>query len=147
MKIGANSMNWTKTTIMAREPKSSGELRKFGLIMSIPLTLIGILMLWRGRFLGPYVLGLAALFLIAGLFFPRVLRPVEKVWMGFARMVSIIMTHILLTLTFFLVITPFGLILRIIGKDILQKRFDNTRQSYWIPVEQEGPANRHDKPY
>jgi hypothetical protein len=130
-----------------QKTKSAGELRKFGVIMAIPLALIGILMLWRGRLLGPYVIALAALFLIFGMLFPKLLDPVERIWMTFARVLSIIMTHVLLTLTFFLIITPFGLAMRFLGKDILHKRFDSKTESYWVPVEQDGPCSRPDKPY
>jgi hypothetical protein len=140
-------MNSTDSFMTKRTIKTAGELRKFGVIMAIPLAIIGILMLWRGRFPGPYVISLAALFLVSGLVFPNLLRPVERFWMAFARVLSIIMTHVLLTLTFFLIITPFGWLLRMMGKDILQKRFDRTTSSYWVPVEPDGPSNRPDKPY
>ena len=140
-------MSLIKNPIPEQKRKSAKELRKFGILMAIPLTVIGILLLWRGRFLGPYVTGLAALFLIFGLLFPQSLRMMDRFWMGFSRVLSIIMTLILLTLTFFLIITPLGLLMRIFSKDILQKRFDRTRSSYWVEVEPDGPCSRPEKPY
>ena len=127
--------------------KTKRELRRFGLVMTAPLLIIGCVLIWRGREVGPYVVGLAVLFLLAALAFPIVLRPVERVWMAMARVLSVIMTYVILAVTFFLVITPMGLILRILGKDLLQKKFESEKSSYWIPVEPDGPCSRHDKPY
>ena len=127
--------------------KTKRELRRFGLVMTAPLLIIGCVLIWRGREVGPYFVGLAVLFLLAALSFPTVLRPVERVWMALARVLSVIMTYVILAVTFFLVITPMGLILRILGKDLLQKKFESKKSSYWIPVEPDGPCSRHDKPY
>ena len=131
----------------SEKPKTIGELRKFGLIMAVPLSLIGGLMLWRGRAAGPYMLALAAFFLITGLVVPGALEPVERIWMEFARRLSVVMTYVILTLTFYLVITPVGLLLRLLGKDLLGRQFDPKMHSYWTPVEPDGPCSRADKPY
>ena len=127
--------------------KTTHDLRRYGLVMTAPLLIIGVILVWRGKVGGPYVIGLAFLFLFAALVFPSVLRPVERAWMAMARVLSVVMTYLILTVTFFLVITPMGLILRIFGKDLLQKKFDSANSSYWIPVEPDGPCSRHDKPY
>jgi hypothetical protein len=127
--------------------KTIRELRRFGFVMTIPLLVIGILLVWRGRASAPYFIGLAVLFLLAALVFPSGLRPVERAWMALARVLSIVMTYVILTLTFYLIITPVGLILRVFGKDLLQKKFESVKTSYWIPVEPDGPCSRHDKPY
>ena len=127
--------------------KTTHDLRRYGLVMTAPLLIIGVILVWRGKVGGPYVIGLAFLFLFAALVFPSVLRPVERAWMAMARVLSVVMTYLILTVTFFLVITPMGLILRIFGKDLLQKKFHSANSSYWIPVEPDGPCSRHDKPY
>ncbi len=127
--------------------KTTRELRRFGLVMTAPLLVIGCALIWRGRAVGPYVIVVAALFLMAAVAFPQVLRPVERVWMALARVLSVIMTYVILTVTFFVVITPMGMILRILGKDLLQKKFDSEKSSYWVPVEPDGPCSRYDKPY
>ncbi len=115
--------------------------------MVVPLAIIGGVLLWKGKFLAPYVLILSALFLIFGLFFPKLLAPVEKIWMKFAEILSVIMTRVILTLTFYLVITPLGLLVRLLGKDLLQKKFEQEVKTYWVPVDSNGPCSRPDKPY
>jgi hypothetical protein len=133
--------------------ESPKELRRFGVVMTVGLVVVGILLLWRGRMLGPYVVGLAALFLLTGLLLPRALIPVERVWMRFARVFGIVMTYVLLTLTFYIIITPMGVLLRLLGKDLLQLSFPRRRESIpqqrtnWVAVEPDGPCSRADKPY
>lgn len=127
--------------------KTKQELRKFGLVMTVPLSLIGAYLWWKGRGAYPYVLGAAAFFLLTGLLVPQVLRPIEKIWMKFAEIMGAIMTRVILTLAFILMVTPLGLLLRLMGKDLLGLRLEPERDSYWIPAEPDGPASRPYKPY
>ncbi|MDX1545971.1 MAG: SxtJ family membrane protein [Rhodothermales bacterium] len=127
--------------------KTKQELRSFGLVMTVPLTLIGGYLWWKGSAAAPYVLGAAAFFLVTGLLVPALLRPIEKGWMKVAEILGAIMTRVILTVAFYLVITPFGLLLRVLRKDLLALRFHPEQTSYWAPVETDGPATRPDKPY
>jgi len=67
--------------------------------------------------------------------------------MAIARVLQTVMTALILTLTFFLVMTPIGLLVRLTGKDLLGLKGDPEIESYWVPVEHDGPASRPDKPY
>lgn len=115
--------------------------------MTAPLAIIGAFLFWKDRPAAPYFIGLAVFFLVSGLVIPVILMPIEKAWMALAKALSIVVTFILLTLTFIIVITPMGLLLRLIGKDLLQLRFKSNPRSYWIKVDPEGPCSRTDKPY
>ena len=128
--------------------KSNRELRKFGLVMFVPLALIGGLMIWRGRIEGAYwMFGIAAFFLVSGVVFPKILAPIEIAWMALAKVLSVVMTYVILTLTFYIVITPTGVLMRLLGKDLLNKRWKSSRPSFWEAVEVDGPATRPEKPY
>jgi hypothetical protein len=141
-------MNWIRNEHLGKEsPKTSKELRKFGLIMAIPLLVITGILYWRQKPAMPYFLTVAIFFLLSGLLIPKILAPVEKIWMRIAEFLSIIMTKVILTLTFYVVITPVGLFLRLSGKDILEKRIEPNQTSYWVPVEPDGPCSRPEKPY
>ena len=129
------------------QSKSTRQLRKFGITIAIPFLIIGCILIWRDRWTGPYFIILAGLFLSGGLLIPRWLAPLERAWMAFAHVLGVIMTYLLLTVTFFLVITPMGLFLRLIGKDFLDRKFSSKKHSYWIAVEPDGPCNRPDNPY
>jgi hypothetical protein len=122
-------------------------LRKFGLTMAVPLAVIGAVLLWRENPSWVYPMGLSCSFLLFALAYPPVLAPIEKAWMAFGRVMSVIMTHIVLTVTFYAVMTPIGLLMRLFGKDPMARRPDRSVTSYWIPVDPDGPAARPDKPF
>jgi len=122
-------------------------LRKFGITIGVALALVGSILYWFSNEIWPYLFGVSAIFLLSGFFYPRVLAPVEWVWMKFARILGFITTSIILAVTFYLVITPIGLIRRIFGKDPLSLRFDKKTESYWTPIDPNGPVSRPDKQY
>ena len=126
---------------------STSHLRKFGLVMAVAFGLFGGLLVWRDREWGMYLLYVAGFFLATGLVVPKALSPIERAWMALARVLQFIVTSIILTLTFFLVMTPMGLLLRFMGKDLLGMKGDPDIETYWVPVEEDGPATRPDKPY
>jgi len=117
---------------------STRELRKFALAMAVPLALIGSLLLWRDRPYSWYFFLASGLFICPGLLVPVVLMPLHKVWMTFAIMMGWFMTRLILCVLFFLILTPIALLLRLLGKDLLDTSFDrNSSQSYWIPRSEE----------
>ena len=132
---------------MRNKPKSVKELRKFGIVVSIPLAIIGLVLLWRQKDASYYILGISAYLFLSATLLPASLRLVEKGWMAFARVLSAIMTRIILVVAYVLVITPFGLFLRLIGKDLLQTKIDKKRVSYWVPTEEDGPQTRPHQPF
>ena len=125
--------------------KTNKQLRHFGFVMAGAWTALGIFFLWKNPPLSPYLFGLAVPFLLAGLFVPMWLRPVEFAWMKLAEKLAIVSTTIILTLVFFLIITPIGLIIR--RKDLLAIKKAPERNSFWVAVDPEGPASRVDKPF
>lgn len=67
-----------------------------------------------------------------GAVFPRALKYICLAWMSVAVVVGFVMAHIILTLFFFLVITPIGLVAQMFGKDFLRLKLDKHSASYWI---------------
>ena len=132
---------------MFRSDKSTAELRKFGLTIGLAFGVLSAFLWWRNRPSFPVFAGISAGLLLTSILLPRVLGPVEFVWMKIAHVMGAIMTRVLLVLTYFLLITPIGLLMRLFGKDSLQVRAAPTRQSFWIEVESDGPCARPEKPY
>jgi hypothetical protein len=110
-------------------------------------SLVATLLWWRSRAAAPYVGLVALLFLLTALIRPPVLGPIERAWMKLAALMAAVMTRVILTLTFYLVITPVGLLLRLLRKDVLGLRPDPGAQSFWVPVEPDGPGTRPDRPF
>ena len=108
------------------------ELGKFGITVGIVLGILGGLFLWRGRDYYSYFLILSAAFLLLGLTVPILLKPIHKVWMTLAVLLGWLMTKVILSVLFYLVVTPIGLLARLFGKDFLDLRFDTNADSYWI---------------
>jgi hypothetical protein len=129
------------------EKKSVKDLRRFGFAFGTAMTILGSLLLWRDRPAWPWVLGLAAGVLLSATLAPKVLRPLEMVLAGLLRVVMTVITYVVLTLAFLFVFTPMGVLMRLMGKDLLDRRFPSDEASYWVPVEVDGPATRPDKPY
>lgn len=112
------------------------DLKKFGITMAVVLAFLGGFALWRGKDYYFYFIGLTTAFIFLALVIPSLLKPVHKVWMSLAILMSWLMTRIILSLLFYLGITPIGLLARLFGKDFLRLKFcKNIGDSYWIPKE------------
>lgn len=135
-------MNWIKE--ISKEIKaldtSSKEIRKFGLVIAIALGVIGSFVYVKfGNFdVVGWLWGIGLLFLILGFILPSVLRPVYRIWMLLAYFIGGIVSRVILTVLFYVVLTPTGLVLRLFGKDVLDQRFEKDRESYWIKKDLSG---------
>jgi hypothetical protein len=127
--------------------KTRKELRKFGLVMMVGCAIVGGLLFWRQKAAAPYLFGAAGVFLLVALVLPRLLAPIEWVWMKVAMVLGAIVTRVLLTLTYYIALTPLALLARAFGKDPLMLKRAPERQSFWVPVEPGGPCDRPEKPY
>ncbi len=111
--------------------ESKKDLRKFGLTVGIVLLAIAGLLLWKGKASYPVFGIIGGLLVIAGLLFPIILRPLNKVWMTLAILMGWVMTRVILTILFFIVLTPLKFIAKLFGKDFLDLKIDKARDSYW----------------
>ncbi len=95
---------------------SAAEGRKFGLLVGGAFLVLGVL-LWRRAHLTPAYLAfaLAALLIVGGLFVPSRMGPIYRAWMALAVAISKVTTPVLMGLIFFLVLTPAGLLARLVG--------------------------------
>ena len=123
--------------------------RRFGLVVGAVFAALGGWWLIRGKFqpAAPYVLGLGALLVLLGLVFPRALVIPNRLWMGLAEALSFVMTRVILGLVFCLLVTPIGLLRRMLGGDPLRRRA-GPAQSYWTRYSsRQSNARHYDKMY
>lgn len=137
---------WRDILVMKlRLKEDPREWRKFGVVLVLVFSALGAL-LWHRHRLGDAAfgawLGVGGLALIAGLVRPRLLRPIYRGAMTGSFHVGQVVGRVLLFVFFFLVLTPLGLLLRLMGKDLLQLRRDRNRQSYWEPARPDTPLDR-----
>lgn len=110
------------------------QLREFGLTIGIILVILGAIALWRGKPVYLHLLVAAGIFIGFGLGFPKPLKPIHKIWMSFSIIIGFFVSRLILSVLFYAVLTPIGLIMRIFGKDILDQRIDKNKHSYWQEV-------------
>ena len=120
--------------------ESKKDLRRFGLTVGIVLLAIASLLYWNGKE-NYTAFGIFGGFLVVvSMLFPIILRPLNKIWMTLAILMGWIMTRVILIVIFFIVLTPLGLIARLIGKDFLDLKIDKEKNSYWEVRDKKGEA-------
>ena len=108
------------------------DLRKFGITMAVAVAALGALFLWRGKGEPAWFFWVAAAFLVSGLAFPIVLRPVQKLWMALAIVLGWLMTRVILAVVFYVGMTPIAAIARLVRKRFLDLGFEPSRETYWV---------------
>ena len=114
--------------------------RSFGLVFAGFFAIVGLLPLVTGGPIRYWALLIGAVFLLLGLALPSVLGPLSRLWMKFGQLLHRIVSPIVLGIMFYLVVTPIGLLMRLLGKDPLRLKSDREAKSYWITREPPGPA-------
>lgn len=130
----------THERLKREEEIRPGSNRTFGLVFTAFFGLIGLAPLWYRAPLRWWSLGLALAFLAAALLVPRVLSPLNRLWLMFGLLLHAVVNPIVMALVFFTTVTPIALILRAQGKDPLRLRRDPDARSYWIERRPPGPT-------
>jgi len=117
------------------------ELRNFGLLVGAVLVALSLLFLLRGKARYPYFLAPGVLLLVLGVVFPTALKYIYVAWMSLAIVLGFIVSTVILTLFFILVITPIGLAARLLGKDFLRLKLDRRGSTYWISRKSRPPRS------
>ena len=105
--------------------------RQFGYVFAVVCALVAFWPLWPLPAPNLYWLAGAGAFALAGLAWPRVLSPLNAVWMKIGHALGWINTRLILGLVFFLLVTPTGFVARLLGYDPLKLR-RRAGGSYWI---------------
>ena len=113
--------------------------RSFGLLFFLVFLLISIYPLLNGGNLRLWSLIISIIFLALGILNSKILTPLNKVWFKFGLLLGSIVSPIVMSIIFFFVVTPISSIMRILGKDILNLKWNNSN-SYWI--EKSGPKSK-----
>jgi hypothetical protein len=118
--------------------------RKFGFTMAAAAGVIGLILLYRHRMIGVIIAGsFAAFFLLFALVAPRLLEPIEKVWMAFSRVLGEINTRIIMGLLYLLIFVPLGLLFRVFGRDELRRRRVLSVKTNWEVYRKRQLNKRH----
>lgn len=126
----------------AGEVEKQGSDRAFGIVFAIVFALIGLFPLVRLDTPRWWSLAIAAAFAFLAALFPHVLRPLNRAWLAFGRLLHRIVSPLVMGAIFFLAVTPTALIMRLRRRDLLSLQRRPDLSSYWIEREaQARPAS------
>lgn len=120
------------------EVKQSSD-RSFGLVFSIVFAAIGLWPLLGGGSIKIWPLGVGIVFAVVAFVAPHLLAPANWLWKRFGLLLNRIVSPIILSLMFFVVLLPIGLFMRLIGRNLLNLKLERSAKTYWIKRDP-GPA-------
>jgi Saxitoxin biosynthesis operon protein SxtJ len=135
----SDSLNAVVSPLPEEAVKQSSN-RTFGVVFAVFFTLVAVLPLVRHHALRIWGLPLAALFLLAALAAPKLLTPLNRAWTALGTLLHAVVNPLVLGILFYVVFTPFGWVLRRMGKDFLRLRPAPGAPTYWIPRQPPGPS-------
>ena len=106
--------------------------RNFGLVFFIVFLIVSTWPLTNEEPVRIWSIIISLVFLILGLMNSKLLTPLNKLWFKFGMILGAIVSPVVMGVVFFLVVTPIGLIMKIMGKDLLNKKYDKKKRTYWI---------------
>ena len=113
--------------------------RSFGIVFFIVFLLIALYPLINSDGIRMWSVILSLIFLVLGLLDSKILTPLNKIWFKFGILLGRVISPLIMGAIFFFVVTPIGLIMRILGKDVLNLKY-NSNKTYWI--EKTGPKSK-----
>ena len=116
-----------------------GSNRSFGTVFFVVFLLISLYPLINSENVRLWSLAVSCIFLILGILNSNLLSPLNKIWFKFGILLGRIISPIVMGIIFFLVVTPIAFMMRLLGKDLLNLKY-NDNQSYWI--EKSGPKSK-----
>ena len=105
--------------------------KSFGIVFFIFFLIVSLYPILNNSEIRLWALIISLIFLVLGLINSKILSPLNKLWFKFGIFLGRTISPIIMGIIFFLVVTPVGFLMRIIGKDLLNLKF-NKRKSYWI---------------
>ena len=124
---------------MSKDKIKIGSNRSFGIVFFIVFLLIAFYPLLKNGDIRIWSLTISLGFLILGLINSKILTPLNKLWFKFGILLGRIISPIIMGIIFFFVVTPIGLIMRFLKKDLLNLKY-NHDETYWI--EKNGPKSK-----
>lgn len=117
-----------------------GSERAFGFVFAVVFVLIGLWPLLYANSPRWWALGIALGFLLVALIYPKVLRPLNRLWFLFGLLLHSVVNPLVMGLLFYTTVTPTGLLMRAMGKDPLRLKIDPASKTYWIHRDPPGPT-------
>tara|TARA_Y100001970_G_C14059830_1_gene763577 strand:- start:660 stop:1049 length:390 start_codon:yes stop_codon:yes gene_type:complete len=108
-----------------------GSNKSFGIVFFVVFLIIGLWPILNGNEIKIWSIIISLIFLILGINNSKILTPLNKLWFRFGIFLGNFIAPIIMGIIFFFVVTPTGLIMRLLGKDLIKLKKNNDK-SYWI---------------
>ena len=108
-----------------------GSNRSFGIVFFVVFLLIGLYPLINADGIRVWSIIISLVFLILGLTNSKILNPLNKLLFKFGILLGKIISPLVMGIIFFLVVTPIGILMKLLKKDLLNLKFNN-KETYWI---------------
>ena len=102
------------------------DLRKFGLTVGIVLVLF-----YFEKSSSVYFAVIGAVLILTAVIYPKILKLLNKIWMGLAIILGFVMSRVIIAILFYLVLTPIGLLAKLFGKKFMDLIYNKSAESYW----------------
>lgn len=110
--------------------------KSFGVVFSIVFLIVALYPLINSESLRIWALIVSIIFFLLAFLAPKILVLPNKLWFKFGLLIGSIVAPIVMTLVYFVTVLPTGLIMRLLGKDLLNQKLDKNAKSYWIEREE-----------
>ena len=105
--------------------------KSFGIVFFLVFLIVSIFPLFKDGNIRIWSLIIAIIFLILGLMNSKILTPLNKIWFKFGIVLGGFISPIVMGIVFFVIVTPTALIMKVLGKNLLNLKRDN-KKTYWI---------------
>ena len=122
--------------ITSNIPTEKSTEKSFGVIFSIVFLVVSLYPLINSEGLRIWALVVSTIFFLLAFVAPKVLVLPNKLWFKFGLLVGSIVAPIVMSFVYFVTVLPTGLIMRLLGKDLLKQKLDKNAKSYWIERKQ-----------
>ena len=109
-----------------------GSNRSFGIVFFVFFLLISLWPLKNGGNLNFWLFSISIIFLILGIINSKLLKPLNFIWFKFGLLLGSIISPIVMSIIFFLVVTPTSILIKLFNKDILNLKKNKKKKTYWI---------------
>ncbi len=111
--------------------ETSQDLRKFGLTIGSVLVIIAAFLFYFEKSSAVYLAVIAAVLILITVTYPNILKPLNRIWMGLAIILGFLMSRVILAIIFYLILTPIGLLAKLVGKKFMNINYNKSAKTYW----------------
>ena len=113
-------------------PTDKSSPKSFGVVFTIVFLIVALYPLTNSEDIHLWAIIVSAVLLLIAFVAPHVLEYPNKLWFKFGILLGSIIAPVVMALVYFIAVMPTGLIMRLLGKDLLKQKLDKNTESYWI---------------